>query len=61
MAKNARTTQDGRKVFRLVVELPEDLYNDITRFRFEQRYDTEAEAVRDLLTAGLETILRMDS
>ena len=54
MAKNARTTKDGRKVFRLVVELPEELYEDIKRFRFSARYNTEAEAVRALLNAGLE-------
>ena len=54
MAKNARTTKDGRKVFRLVVELPESLYQDIVRFRFNGRYETEAEAVRALLLDGLE-------
>ena len=54
MAKNARTTKDGRKVYRLVVELPEGLYEDINRFRFNARYNTEAEAVRALLNAGLE-------
>ena len=54
MAKNARTTKDGRKVFRLVVELPESLYQDIVRFRFNGRYETEAEAVRALLCAGIE-------
>ena len=55
MAKNARTTKDGRKVYRLVVELPEELYADIEQFRFHARYNTEAEAVRALLNSGLES------
>jgi len=39
---------------RKIVSLPADLAKAIEDFRFEERISTEAEAIRQLLIAGLE-------
>lgn len=39
---------------RKIVSLPDDLAKAIEDFRFEERIGTEAEAIRQLLIAGLE-------